>query len=408
MRSSMFKLSVPVVLGGGVLFITAGALANDDGDGRRPLTVAVYGDAPYGTSPTDTTQTQATPAFIDSINADPDVVAGAARRRHPLGQAVLHRGLRSARSSICGRRSATRSIYTPGDNEWADCHKAARGRRRVQRGHRRRSTTCSTPAATRSTTRAAIRSRTSTSSARSSSREPGYTLGGSSKLVLSQAQTFTTARHPERREVRRERDVGAVDSVLFVTINLPGGSNNDHDIWYGAPTETPAQTQERRGAHRRRPALARHGVRAARRLGARRGRGHPGPGRHVGPEKGAAHQAGYEPFVAAASPRTRTALRQAGADAQRRLARLPLGQPARPRRDPLNYMHPGYDVPNFHRIVVHGSTFPLEWLRLTMNPEKQRGQRRERLRPVRVAGRAPVVGRRFAAAHALRAWRDLV
>ena len=24
--------------------------------------------------------------------------------------------------------------------------------------------------------------------------------------------------------------------------------------------------------------------------------------------------------------------------------------------DPLNFMHPGYDVPNFHRIVVHGST----------------------------------------------------
>jgi hypothetical protein len=34
--------------------------------------VAVYGDAPYGTSPTDTAQFAATPAFIDSINADPD------------------------------------------------------------------------------------------------------------------------------------------------------------------------------------------------------------------------------------------------------------------------------------------------------------------------------------------------
>jgi hypothetical protein len=26
-------------------------------------------------------------------------------------------------------------------------------------------------------------------------------------------------------------------------------------------------------------------------------------------------------------------------------------------------------VQNFHRIVVHGSTFPLEWLRLTINPK---------------------------------------
>lgn len=33
------------------------------------------------------------------------------------------------------------------------------------------------------------------------------------------------------------------------------------------------------------------------------------------------------------------------------------------------YAHPGNDVANFHRIVVDGSTFPLEWLKLTVNPE---------------------------------------
>ena len=31
-------------------------------------------------------------------------------------------------------------------------------------------------------------------------------------------------------------------------------------------------------------------------------------------------------------------------------------------------IHPGYEVANFHRIVVHGSTFPLEWLKLTIDP----------------------------------------
>ena len=31
-------------------------------------------------------------------------------------------------------------------------------------------------------------------------------------------------------------------------------------------------------------------------------------------------------------------------------------------------LHPAYDVPNFHRIVAHGSTFPLEYLRLTIDP----------------------------------------
>ena len=30
--------------------------------------------------------------------------------------------------------------------------------------------------------------------------------------------------------------------------------------------------------------------------------------------------------------------------------------------------HPSYNVPNFHRIVVHGSSLPLEYLRLTIDP----------------------------------------
>jgi len=30
--------------------------------------------------------------------------------------------------------------------------------------------------------------------------------------------------------------------------------------------------------------------------------------------------------------------------------------------------HPLYNVPNFHRVVVHGSTVPLEYLRLTITP----------------------------------------
>jgi hypothetical protein len=32
------------------------------------------------------------------------------------------------------------------------------------------------------------------------------------------------------------------------------------------------------------------------------------------------------------------------------------------------FAHPSYDVPNFHPVVVHGSTFPVEWLRLTIDP----------------------------------------
>jgi hypothetical protein len=35
--------------------------------------------------------------------------------------------------------------------------------------------------------------------------------------------------------------------------------------------------------------------------------------------------------------------------------------------DPNSAMHPGYDVPNFHRIVVHGSTTPFEYLRVSID-----------------------------------------
>src|SRR5438045_710315 len=39
----------------------------------RQSDVAVFGDAPYGTTPTDTAQFAVFPSFIQSINADPDV-----------------------------------------------------------------------------------------------------------------------------------------------------------------------------------------------------------------------------------------------------------------------------------------------------------------------------------------------
>src|SRR4051812_273148 len=40
---------------------------------RGVLTLAVYGDAPYGTTPTDNAEFLAMPVFINSINADPQV-----------------------------------------------------------------------------------------------------------------------------------------------------------------------------------------------------------------------------------------------------------------------------------------------------------------------------------------------
>ena len=83
-------------------------------------------------------------------------------------------------------------------------------------------------------------------------------------------------------------------------------------------------------------------------------------------EKGPAHQTGYEPFVSEIARLTKAyagPVLMFNGDSHVYRSDNPLAA-----SDPLNYMHPGYDVPNFHRIVVHGSTLPLEYLRVTVDP----------------------------------------
>jgi hypothetical protein len=107
----------------------AAADSNDQSFGRggaQPSTLAVFGDSPYGVKRGDTAQFDATPAFIDSINADPNVGL------------VLHIGNIHSGKQYCTqaydqsifdqwKRFADPLVYTPGDNEWTDCHKPAEG-----------------------------------------------------------------------------------------------------------------------------------------------------------------------------------------------------------------------------------------------------------------------------------------
>src|SRR5689334_13874495 len=95
-------------------------------DSKNVLTVAVYGDAPYGTTPSDTTETDETAAFIEKVNNDPKV------------DLVMHTGDIHSGKQFC-TEAYDREIaelwqgfkdplmYTPGDNEWTDCHKAGEG-----------------------------------------------------------------------------------------------------------------------------------------------------------------------------------------------------------------------------------------------------------------------------------------
>lgn len=91
------------------------------GESRAPFTVAVIGDTPYGAA-----QEALFPTLVGSINADPTV------------DLVLHLGDVKAGSTLCSdayfgfvsglfATFADPLVYTPGDNEWTDCHRANNG-----------------------------------------------------------------------------------------------------------------------------------------------------------------------------------------------------------------------------------------------------------------------------------------
>ena len=316
-----------------------------------PFTLAVYGDSPYGTTPTDTAQLQATPAFINSINADPDV------------SEVVHVG-----DIHSGKQYCTQSydqtikdlwtafqdplVYTPGDNEWTDCHKAGEGGNVTDANGNYVDYANGNPVANLALVRSLFFP------------VAGRTLGGVSDRVHSQAELVDLVHPNDSNYV--ENVWWVKNGVLFVTVNIPGGSNNDADVWYGASAMTPQQQQEiadRTGADLRWldtafQAAQDKDIKAV----------------VVGEQadmwdvdgKTAAHLTGYEPFVASLASHTNALGKPVlllNGDSHVYNSDNPFDP-----SDPVNATHPGYTVPNFHRITVHGGTFPLEWLKLTFDP----------------------------------------
>ena len=336
---------------------------------KNTLTVAVYGDSPYGTSPTDTTQTDKTLAFIDSINNDPKV------------DLVLQVGDIHSGSQFCTEAYDRQIydmwttfknplIYTPGDNEWADCHKVKEG------GGLGVDYADGNPVANLDLVRTIFFV------------NPGYTLGGRKKRVLTQAQTYDAAAFPTDGQYV-ENVMWEQSQVLFVTLNIPGGSNNDDDNWFGKP-RTQQQTDEI--AHRTDADL--------RWLDAAFAQAQNDDVEAIAIQQQAdmwdldgkpvTHLANYEPFIAAIASHTQAfhkpvlvfegdshhyrsdnPLKQ-GQDCEFEAGAGTVACNSLPNsttftQDAWNN-HPFYDVENFHRVVVHGSTEPLEWLRLTISP----------------------------------------
>jgi hypothetical protein len=186
------------------------------------LTLAVYGDWPYGPE-----VLAAAPLLIESINSDPKV-------RLVLHVGDIHSGSQPCTGVGLSPRPAASDpgyndlvftffeqlkdplVYTPGDNEWTDCHK----KKQFSSGAPLNEL-------------AAVRSLFFP--------DPGVTLGGRKMRVLSQAQAFDPA-HPSDAQFV-ENVMWEESQIVFVTLNMPG-SNNDGLQWTAPFTDEPARLQE--------------------------------------------------------------------------------------------------------------------------------------------------------------------
>ena len=375
-------LLAATAVGGGVLGQTGVAQAK----GSSALTLAVFGDAPYGLNPTDTSQLDRFHLFVDAINADPQV------------STVVHVGDIHSGKSYCTEaydrriaqelsRFAQPLVYTPGDNEWADCHKPGEGGNVLDASGNPVDYANGNPVANLDLVRSLLFS------------VPGATLGSGSLAVESQ-HDFADPAHPEDaayvENVRWQRK-----DVEFVTLNIPGGSNNDADPWYGGAV-TPEQTAEAaaRTAADLRWLDAAFAQAAATQASA-----------VVVIEqadvwdldgKTASHLTNYEPFVRSLAEHTNALGRPVllldgdyhvyrsdnpfsstapcvtekdGTEKTCDVAaaeEIAAGVAVKDRKyhstADETATHPGYTVPDFHRITVHGSTYPFEWLKLSIDP----------------------------------------
>ncbi|HJZ50354.1 MAG TPA: metallophosphoesterase [Roseiflexaceae bacterium] len=211
----MLKRTLALILIIGSLLVTPIAIAGN-GDpinkgSADPLTLAVYGDWPYSAE-----LLAKAPLLIDSINADSKV-------RLVMHVGDIHSGSMPCTGAGLNPIPATANpgwnqgifnlfeqfkdpvIYTPGDNEWTDCHKTRQGSSGYPLNEL-----------------AAVRSLFFA--------DPGYTLGGRKKQVLTQAQEFDKAYPADAQFV--ENVMWEESQVVFVTLNVPG-SNNDTLPWKG-------------------------------------------------------------------------------------------------------------------------------------------------------------------------------
>eukprot|EP00899_Mesostigma_viride_P023019 jgi/Mesvir1/3901/Mv19847-RA.1 len=353
------------------------------GDANQ-FTFAVWGDAPYGETIGDTTQINKVPAFIEAVNADESV------------ELVTHVGDFRSGNDHCSEEYnwrvfnawkgfAVPLVYTPGDNDWADCQKAKQG------GWSYTAVTpwpCLTaPAATNcdgyydavaddGSHRPGDPIDNLAMLRRIFFSRPGGTLG-KHKSVLSQAIAFDPAHPADGKYV--ENVMFAEAGVLFVAVGIPGGTNEGAENWFGAP-DPRSQRQldevaERVGATNRwinqAFATAWEGDFKAVCLMFQADMwdldGKP-----------VTRLTGYKPIVQTLRNNTlafgRPVLAIHGDSkvykSDNPFANGPGANPYLVQNTEFETLEP---VKNFHRVIIHGGTLPLEYLRVTANADAYYG-----------------------------------
>jgi len=324
--------------------------AKDDG---TTITLAVFGDWPYSQFLLDNGN-----LLTNSVNSDPSInwvvhVGDIHSGSQPCTSAGILPPIQTSNPGwnqsvfFQFQQFHAPMVYTPGDNEWADCHKV-------------KQLSAGAPLKELSAVRSLFFSK------------PGHTLGGTDALVWSQSKYFdpdfpTDAQYVENVMWKEKR-------VVFATFNLPGGSNNDDPTaapWTAPFTDIPAQTTEQAN----RGAANLHWLESAFATAEQAPRAKavvlllqadmwdpaalPAPGLDK-----------YTPFVAKVAE---LALKFKGpvllinGDTHLYFTDKPLADP----NSATGKIHNTPAVPNLTRIVVQGSTNdPGEWLRLTVDPTK--------------------------------------
>ena len=328
------------------------AIARDDAPLDRHsderLTLAVFGDWPYSDVLLNSAH-----LLLNSVNSDPEVrlvlhvgdihsgsmpCTGAGLNPIPAGSTP------SYNQTILGIFEQFKDplVYTPGDNEWTDCHKT-------------KEFSSGAPLNELTAVRGLFFA------------NPGHTLGFRKKRVLTQAEHFGRVHPADAQFV--ENVMWEESRVVFVTVNMPG-SNNDGLKWTAPFTDETARTRE--AAQRTlaairwlQAAFARAEQDDARALLIGLQADMWDPAALVTGGDGLGNYATFVHELASLALHFRRPVLLINGDSHVFGSDRPLADPASPTG--LIYGTPA--VQNLTRITVQGSTSaPAEWLRLSIDP----------------------------------------